>query len=183
MMVTTHAAAALFFFGAPASLLAPQFAVPALAGALLGGIAPDVDLFVGTHRKTLHFPVYASLAGMGAAVVAVLAPSALTVAAATFLLGAGLHAASDWFGASDELRPWERTSPRAVYLHPANRWLEPRHVVRYDGAPEDFLLTLAFSLPVAYLFDGPVRVVVGAGLLIAAAYTLFRRRVPEILGI
>ncbi|ELZ33286.1 hypothetical protein C474_04380 [Halogeometricum pallidum JCM 14848] len=183
MMVTTHAAAALFLFGSPAALLAPQFAAPALVGALLGGIAPDLDLFVGTHRKTLHFPVYASLAGVLVAVVAALAPSAASVAAATFLLGAGLHAASDWFGASDELRPWERTSPRAVYLHPAKRWLKPLHVVRYDGAPEDFLLTLALSLPVAYLFGGPVRVVVGAGLLVAAAYTFFRRRVPDVFGV
>jgi hypothetical protein len=120
---------------------------------------------------------------MGAAAVAAIAPSSSTVAAATFLLGAGLHAASDWLGGSDELRPWERTSPRAVYLHPAKRWLAPRHAVRYDGAPEDFLLTLVLSLPVAYLFDGPVRVVVGAGVLVAAAYTVFRRRVPDVFGV
>ncbi|MUV56364.1 metal-dependent hydrolase [Halogeometricum sp. CBA1124] len=182
MMVTTHAAAALLLLGAPAAVVAPQFTAAAVGGALLGGVAPDVDLFVGTHRKSLHYPVYASLAGVVAAVVAVAAPSSATVALATFLLAAGLHAASDWFGGSDELRPWERTSPRAVYLHPRKRWLSPRHVVRYDGAPEDFFLTAALALPAAYLVPS-ARLVVAVGLVVAAVYTLFRRRVPDVLGI
>lgn len=182
MMVTTHAAAALLLVAVPVSLLCPQFATAAVGGALLGGVAPDLDLFVGTHRKTLHYPVYASAAGVLAGVVAVAVPSTWSVAAATFLLAAGLHAAADWFGGSDELRPWERRSPRAVYLHPRKRWLRPLHVVRYDGAPEDFLLTVALAVPAAYLLP-PARLVVAVGLVVAAVYTLFRRRVPDVLGI
>ncbi|SFR51690.1 hypothetical protein [Halogeometricum limi] len=183
MMVTTHAAAALLLLAVPASVLVPEFTAAAVVAALLGGIAPDVDLFVGVHRKTLHFPIYASVAGVVAALVAVAAPSAASVAVAVFLLAAGLHAVSDWFGGSDELRPWERTSPRAVYLHPRRRWLRPLHVVRYDGAPEDFLLTAVFALPAALFFVGPVRLVVAAGLVVAATYTVFRRYVPDVLGI
>ncbi|ADQ66236.1 hypothetical protein C499_09409 [Halogeometricum borinquense DSM 11551] len=182
MMVTTHAAAALLFFATPVALFAPEFTAAAIIGALLGGIVPDVDLFVGTHRKSLHFPVYASLAGVGAGIVALVAPSTASVAAAAFLLGAGLHAASDWFGGSDELRPWERTSRRAVYLHPRRRWLRPRHIIRYDGAPEDFFLTVVLAIPVAYAVPS-VRLVVAAGLVVGAVYTLFRRRVPDVFGV
>lgn len=182
MMVTTHVAAGLLL-AAPVAYVAPELAVPAAAGAVLGGVLPDVDLFVGVHRKTLHFPVYYSVAGVLAAAVALATPTPLTVAAALFLLAAGVHSLSDWFGAGEELRPWERTSDRAVYLHPRRRWLRPRYVVRYDGAPEDLLLTVALAVPAAVTFDGWLRALVAGGVLLAAAYTLFRKRVPDWLGV
>ncbi|MFC6824146.1 metal-dependent hydrolase [Halopelagius fulvigenes] len=182
MMVTTHAAAGLLL-AVPVATRAPELAVPAVAGALVGGVLPDFDLFVGVHRRTLHFPVYYTLAGVLAAIVAFAAPTPLSVALALCLLSAGLHSISDWFGAGEELRPWERTSPRAVYVHPLRRWLRPKYVVRYDGAPEDFLLTVALAAPAAYVFDGGVRLVVVVGVLLALAYTVFRKRVPDVLGI
>ncbi|WP_435183301.1 metal-dependent hydrolase [Halobellus sp. EA9] len=182
MMVTTHVAAGLLL-ATPVALLAPEFALPAAAGAVLGGVVPDLDLFVGTHRKTLHFPVYYSVAGVVAGVAAVLAPGPLTVAVALCLLTAGIHSASDWLGAGDELRPWERTSQRAVFLHPRRRWLRPRYLVRYDGAPEDLVLTVVLATPAALAFEGWPRALVVGGVALAAAYTLVRKRVPEWLGI
>jgi hypothetical protein len=182
MMVTTHATAGLLL-AAPVALVAPELATPAAVGAIAGGVFPDVDLFVGVHRKTLHFPVYYSVAGAAVALLAVVAPGPATVAAALFFLSAGVHSLSDWFGAGDELRPWERTSPRAVYVHPLRRWLSPRYVVRYDGAPEDLALTVALAAPAAYLFVGEVRLIVVGFVLVAAVYTAFRKRVPDLLGI
>ncbi|WP_144904128.1 metal-dependent hydrolase [Halobellus captivus] len=182
MMVTTHVAAGLLL-AVPVVAVAPQFTLAAAIGAILGGILPDIDLFVGTHRRTLHFPVYYSVLGVLVGAVALFAPTPVTVAAALFFLAAGLHSVSDWFGAGEELRPWERTSDRAVYLHPRRRWLRPRYLVRYDGAPEDLLLTVVFAVPAIVAFDGWLRALVVAGVLLAVAYTLFRKRVPEWLGI
>jgi len=182
MMVTTHVAAGLLL-AVPVASAAPHLAVPAAAGAVIGGVVPDLDLFAGVHRKSLHFPVYYSVLGVLVGVVAALVPSPVSVAAALFLLAAGLHSVSDWFGAGEELRPWERTSDRAVYLHPRRRWLRPRYVVRYDGAPEDLLLTIGLALPAAVTFDGWLRALVVAGVLLAVVYTLFRKRVPEWLGV
>jgi hypothetical protein len=182
MMATTHAAAGLCL-AVPVALRAPELAVPAAVGALVGGVLPDVDLLVGVHRKTLHFPVYYTAAGLLSAAVALAAPTGPTTALALCLLSAGLHSLSDWFGAGDELRPWERTSPRAVYVHPLGRWLRPRYVVRYDGAPEDFLLTAALAAPAVVVFDGVVRLVVLGGVALAFAYAVFRKRVPDVFGV
>jgi hypothetical protein len=182
MMVTTHATAGLLL-AVPVALAAPELATPAAVGALAGGVFPDLDLFVGVHRKTLHFPVYYSVAGVVAALAAAVAPGPVTVCTALFFLSAGVHSLSDWFGAGDELRPWERTSPRAVYLHPFRRWLSPRYVVRYDGAPEDLALTVVLAVPAAYFFVGRVRLLVFGFVTVAVLYTAFRKRVPDLLGI
>ncbi|GGC47653.1 metal-dependent hydrolase [Haloferax sulfurifontis] len=182
MMVTTHAAAGLTI-AASLVWVAPDLATAAAVGALAGGVFPDVDLFVGVHRKTLHFPVYYSVAAAVFGAVAVASPSALTVATAFFFLSAGLHSASDWLGAGGELRPWDRTSDRAVYVHPTGRWLRPRYLVRYDGAPEDLALTLLFAVPGFLVFSGGVRVAVAVGVAVALFYTGFRKRMPEWFGI
>lgn len=182
MMVTTHAGAGLLL-AIPVASTAPELAVPAAVGALVGGVLPDVDLFVGVHRRTLHFPVYYTVAGVLAAGVAFAAPTPSFVALSLCLLSAGVHSASDWLGAGEELRPWERTSPRAVYVHPLRRWLRPKYVVRYDGAPEDFLLTLVFAAPAAYVFEGEIRLVVLCGVAVALVYTAFRKRVPDVFGV
>jgi len=182
MMVTTHVASGLLL-AVPVAMTAPALALPAAVGAVLGGILPDVDLFVGVHRKTLHFPVYYSVLGVLAGGVALVAPAPVTVAVALGFLAAGVHSITDWLGAGEELRPWERTSDRAVYLHPRRQWLRPRYLVRYDGAPEDLLLTVVLAIPAVATFDGWLRALVVGGVVLAAAYTLCRKRVPDWLGI
>ncbi|ELZ99487.1 hypothetical protein C439_13074 [Haloferax mediterranei ATCC 33500] len=181
-MATTHAAMGLSL-AASLVWVAPELATVAAVGALVGSVFPDVDLFVGVHRKTLHFPVYYTVAAGATGFVATVSTSALTVGLTFFFLSAALHSVLDWFGAGDELRPWDRTSNRAVYVHPTKRWLQPQYVVRYDGAPEDLVLTLLFSVPPMFAFDGVLRVVVALSVAIALVYTGFRKRVPDWLGI
>jgi len=89
-MVITHLAVALLF-ALPVVVLAPELAVPAVLGAVAGGIFPDIDLFVGVHRRTFHFPVLAPALAVPAVVVALVAPSPLAVGGAVFLLGVGSH--------------------------------------------------------------------------------------------
>jgi hypothetical protein len=178
MMATTHAAVGLLL-ATPVALVAPELAVPAAVGGLAGGLFPDLDLFVGTHRKTLHYPAYYWLLALPAVAAAVLAPSALSVGLALFLLAAAVHSVSDVFGAGLETRPWEATSERAVYLHPQSRWLRPRRVIRYDGAPEDLVTAAVVAVPGLLLFDGRIRLLVVVGLVVSAVYVAVRKRLPE----
>lgn len=177
MMGTTHAAAGVVL-AVPVALAAPELAVPAAMGALAGGIFPDVDLAVGVHRKTLHFPVYYWVGFVPAGVAAFVTPSAFTVAAALFFAAAAVHSVSDWFGAGEELKPWEATSEEAVYVHPLGRWLRPKRWVRYDGAPEDLLLVVVLSVPGLLVFDGLVQALLLVGLGISVVYAVVRKRLP-----
>ncbi|UIO99646.1 metal-dependent hydrolase [Halobaculum sp. CBA1158] len=182
MMATTHVlAGVLVGVGlhavAPGAGAGPTATTTVLAGGL-GGLAPDFDL-LGEHRKDLHFPAYGSLAALLAVVVAVAVPAPATLAAAAFLLAAALHAVSDAVGGDLELRPWEATGDRAVYEHLRGRWHGPHRWVRYDGAPEDFLLGVALAIPALATLSGPGRAVVAALLVVSAVYALVRRRLVD----
>lgn len=179
MMLFTHVAAGLAL-AAGVATVTPAHALPAAAGAVVGGVVPDLDLLAGTHRRTLHFPDLYWLPAAVFAIPAVVSPSPAAVALALAALTAAVHSVSDLFGAGNELRPWERTSSRAVYLHVAGRWLPPRYWVRYDGAPEDLLLAAVLSVPALVVYDPPVRTTVGAMLVLAGAYALIRRRLPDL---
>ncbi|MFB6096893.1 MAG: metal-dependent hydrolase [Haloferacaceae archaeon] len=183
MMSSTHAAAGLALAAAFA-LLAPALGIPAgvvaaaAVGALAGGIFPDLDL-AATHRKTLHFPVYYSVAAAGAVAVAALAPGPWTVGGAFFLLSAAVHSVSDVLGGSVEARPWLATDDRAVFLHVRGQWLPARRWIRYDGAPEDLGAAAVLALPGLAVFDGPIQTATLALLAVSAGYVLIRKRLPE----
>ncbi|MFB6080150.1 MAG: metal-dependent hydrolase [Haloferacaceae archaeon] len=179
MMMTTHVATGLAL-AVPVAYVAPELAPAAALGAIVGGAFPDLDLLVGRHRRTLHFPVYYWLPAVAVAAVAVVHPSALGVAAALAFLAAAVHSVVDWFGAGTEPRPWERTSAEAVYLHPRGRWLAPRYWVRYDGAPEDLVLTVVLSAPGLVLYGPTIRRITLAMLPLAALYVLVRKRLPTV---
>lgn len=181
MMATTHVLAGMALVGATAQL-APEFAPVALIAAAVGSAFPDLDL-LGEHRRTLHFPVYYSIAalvaGVLAAVAVIAAPAATTtavvVALAAFLAAAALHSVMDAFGGGLELKPWRGTSDRAVYSHYHGRWIRPRRWIRYDGAPEDVAFAVALAVPTLLLSSGWMRIAVGALLVLSVAYGLIRK--------
>ncbi|PSP75316.1 hypothetical protein BRC81_16105 [Halobacteriales archaeon QS_1_68_20] len=177
MMATTHA-----FAGAAVALVtvlvAPDLTAAAVAGALAGGIFPDLDLYAG-HRRTLHFPVYYWVPTVPALLGALVWPGPVTVAVAAFAVAAALHSAMEVLGGGLELRPWLGTSERAVYDHHRGRWLRPRRWVRYDGAPEDFLLGAAFAVPVVLVVDGPLQAVVIGAIAASGLYAVLRKHLPR----
>ncbi|WP_276256200.1 metal-dependent hydrolase [Halomontanus rarus] len=173
MMATTHALWGMML-ALPVLAVAPEFAPVAFVAGLVGGAAPDLDLYTG-HRKTLHYPVYATVATVPALAAALVAPSATTVALAVGLTAAALHAVSDVLGGGLELRPWEGTSERAVYSHYHDRWVRPRRWVRYDGAPEDLLLAISAGAPVIATADGFVGAVAFSLLAVSVGYSLLRK--------
>jgi len=178
MMATTHALAGVVLGTAVWALVPEAGMLPVLAAAL-GGLFPDFDLYAG-HRKTLHFPVYFSALAVPAVAVAALNPTTTTLAVALFLAAAALHSASDVLGGGLELKPWLGTSERAVYDHVRGRWIAPRRWVRYDGAPEDLLLSAGIAVPLWLHVGSPFRPVVLAALGIGAVYAASRRVLPRI---
>ncbi len=177
-MLPTHAFTGLML-ALPVALAMPEFGTAALVAGFLGGVFPDLDMYVG-HRKTLHYPVYFSALAVAAAPLALLVPTAATVTAAVFLLGAAVHSVTDVLGGGLELRPWEATSDRAVYDHYRGQWIAPYRWVRYDGAPEDLLLSVTLAVPLWFTLEGILRWVVVASLTVAVVYTAVRRLLPRI---
>ncbi|ARS90982.1 hypothetical protein [Natrarchaeobaculum aegyptiacum] len=173
MMATTHALWGMAL-AVPVLAVAPEFAPAAVLAGLIGGLAPDLDLYAG-HRKTLHYPVYGTLATLLAIGLALVAPSTLTVAFAVGLAAAALHAVTDAAGAGLELRPWEGTSNRAVYSHYHDRWISPRRWVRYDGAPEDLGLAAVGAGVVVAASLEVASVIALALLTVSAVYVLLRK--------
>ncbi|WP_336036188.1 metal-dependent hydrolase [Halobacterium yunchengense] len=178
MMATTHALVGLAV-AAVVSLVAPEFGLVAAAAGLAGGVFPDLDLYAG-HRRTLHFPVYFSTLAAPAAAAAAAAPTAWTVGVAVFLVAAALHAASDALGGGLELEPWRATSERAVYSHFHRRWIRPRRLVRYDGAPEDLAVAAVVGVPASLAFGPGVQRLVAAALAVSAGYVAVRKRLPAV---
>jgi hypothetical protein len=182
MMATTHGLAGLAL-GALTLGIAPEYAPAAMLAGFAGGVFPDLDLY-GEHRKTLHFPVYYSVAAFAALAVALAVPTTGTVAVAVFLLAAALHSVTDIFGGGLELRPWEGNSERAVYSHFHGRWLRPRRWVGYDGAPGDLALASALALPpLAFVDSAFVGPLVAVALGVSGAYALVRKRLPDLAEI
>lgn len=178
MMLPTHAIVGLAI-AVPLVTLAPDLAPAALAGGLLGGIFPDLDLYSG-HRKTLHYPTIYLLAALIAVGLTVLVPVPVTAGLAFFLLGAAAHCQMDRFGGGLELRPWEGTSERAVYDHVRGRWRRPKRWIPYDGSPHDLLLLSTVSVPLFVLLDGPFRLLVGVALLVGIVYVGLRQWLASI---
>ncbi|MDT3436331.1 metal-dependent hydrolase [Haloarcula sp. 1CSR25-25] len=178
MMLPTHAIAGLAI-AAPLLVLAPDHAAVALAGGLVGGLVPDLDLYSG-HRRTLHYPSGYTLAAVPAVGFAAVLQTPLLVALAFVLMGAALHCRMDRYGGGLELRPWEATSERAVYDHVRGRWRSPKRWIQYDGAPTDAGLMVLVGAPLFVVLDGPFQWVVAVALATGATYALLRRRLATL---
>jgi len=173
MMATTHALAGMVLLSVT-GLIAPEHLPVAVSAAAVGGIAPDLDLY-SDHRRTLHYPVVYSVTATLFLAVAIVLPTAVTVALAAALISAALHSVMDVFGGGLELKPWQKTSDRAVYSHYHGRWIRPRRWIRYDGAPEDVALAGALAVPLLIFFTGRIRRVVLLILAVSIVYGLVRK--------
>lgn len=178
MMVLTHIAVGMAL-SLPVALVTPELATVAAIGGAVGGALPDVDLLVGDHRKSLHFPVLYWPPAIAACAIALAVASPLTVAVAVTVVAAAVHSASDVLGAGEELRPWERTNSDAVYDHHRGKWLRARYVIRYDGSPEDLALVVVFATLVAIYLDGAPRWLAVSTIVVAVPYVSLRKRLPK----
>jgi hypothetical protein len=178
MMLPTHALAGALL-ALPVALAAPEAASAVIGAGFLGGIVPDLDLYVG-HRRTLHYPIYYSAAALLVGAATVLAPARPTAALTAFLLAAAAHSVADVLGGGLELRPWEATSTRAVYDHYHGRWIAPRRWIGYDGSPVDLALATVLAVPLLLVVDTPFRWLVAGTLVVAVTYVAVRRTLPVV---
>ncbi|WP_229504752.1 metal-dependent hydrolase [Natrinema versiforme] len=152
-----------------------------LAAAFVGGVAPDADL-LASHRKTLHYPVgFSALSGVSlGAFLLTSSPGLLVLTVAVG--GAALHSVSDVLGGSAEREPWNPVTENGVYNHALGRWHRPRRYVRYSGAPEDFLVCLAFAAVAISAGATPAAADTALVGLVAFAglYSLCRKRLAAI---
>lgn len=177
-MATTHAFAGAAL-AAGVTIVAPDLGPAALAGGLVGGFFPDIDLYQG-HRRRLHFPTYYSLAAILTTGVAIAAPSPVSVGVAVAVVAAALHARMDRYGGGLELRPWKGDSRKAVYDHARGQWRAPKRWIRYDGSPGDLALASVFAAPAIVIFQGHSRLLLLAGLGVSAIYVVLRKQLPDI---
>lgn len=177
-MGTTHAAMGLAL-AYPLVRLAPEWVPVVAVAAIVGSLLPDADLFVGEHRRSLHYPVGYWPVALVATVGFALAPGAETLAVAVALYAAGLHAVTDALGGQTGGAVWEQDGHRGVYAHALGTWIRPRRWIRYDGAPEDLALCVLVGAPAVYLFDGPIRWLAVGGLVVSVAYVAVRKRLPR----
>ncbi|MFC4439488.1 MULTISPECIES: metal-dependent hydrolase [Natrialbaceae] len=174
MMATTHVFAGLAVV-APVAYVSPEFAAPLAVGAIVGGLAPDLDLPF-EHRRSFHFPVVGLPVAVLAVGLAVFATSSATVTFAAVAVVAWLHAASDALGDGPEMDPWTSRGDRAVYDHARSRWIRPRRWIRYDGAPEDGVAAVVLAVPPLLVFEGWIAALVVGGIAVSIVYVLLRRR-------
>jgi hypothetical protein len=179
MMLPTHVLAGLAVATSLVALAPPEIAPAALAGAVLGSVLPDLDLYAG-HRRTLHFPTGYVLAAGAVALGAALVPTPALAFAAFLLGGAALHCRMDRYGGGLELRPWERNSERAVYDHVRGHWRRPKRWIAYDGAPGDLAVAALLALPLLFVHGTPWRVLVSVTLVVGLTYALLRRRLATL---
>jgi hypothetical protein len=178
MMATTHAFVGVAVASAYA-MAGGDYPTAAVVGSLAGGVFPDLDV-LAEHRKTLHFPVYYAILSVLCVGAAAVVDGPVVVGVAAFVVAAAIHATSDALGGGLELRPWEGNAEEAVYLHPTGRWVRPRRFVRYDGAPEDFVVGVAFAVPAWVAFDGWVRAVIAVCVGVSFVYAVVRKRLPVV---
>jgi len=173
MMLPTHLVVGLAV-AAPLLAVDPSLAPAALAGAAVGSVFPDLDLYSG-HRRTLHFPTGYTLLAVPLVLAALSTPVPWLVGTAFAALGAALHSRMDRYGGGLELEPWQGTSQRAVYDHVRGEWRAPKRWIRYDGSPRDALLASGLGLPVLLVLDGPFAVLVAGAIAIGTIYAALRR--------
>lgn len=166
----------VFFFDLPAGVL---------YGTVIGSILPDLDLLVGVHRRTLHFPIYSLGIAVVAVILTILYPITELFVLCGVILGFTFHSGSDVFGSGLEVHPWERTSDKAVYNHYTSSWEKPLHYLSYDGSPTD-LLALVVGSSILWItwveldYTPYIRELLVVSVGIGILYTISRRLLPRL---
>ena len=166
--------------GALIAVLSPELLPVAIIVGLLAGVVPDLDL-LWTHRKTTHFPVYGAVGTFAVGLVAATTGSSLVLLLTVAVAAFSLHPLMDILCGGVEVRPWEATSEQAVYDHAHHRWLRPRRLVRYAGAPEELLLTAVVGFPLVAVTTEALQQSVVVIMLVSGLLISVRRRLAPLV--
>jgi hypothetical protein len=164
------------------SVVAPGQAPSVAIAAVLGSLAPDLDMVVGTHRRTFHFPVLAWPPALVTTAAAFAWPTPWLTALAVFLLAVAVHPLCDLLGGSSEPRPWLAETDHGVFSHLGRRWVPPARLVRYDGSPGDLAVAAVAAVPTLVVLGRWIEPLVVGTLAVGIGYTLARKRIPQLSG-
>jgi hypothetical protein len=178
MMGTTHALTGLLLGASSLYIFPEMFPLVGIA-CMLGSIIPDFDMPFD-HRKTMHFTEYFTVAAVLTGALVPVFPITAVVLVFYGFLGAAVHCWMDALGGGLERRPWKRSSERGVYLHTKNEWVKPRRWIRYDGAPEDFLLGVALAVPSLMIYTGRFHLLIYTMIGVSGFYAVVRKKLPDV---
>lgn len=177
MMAVTHGLIGLLL-AITSIAIWPEMIFYAALGGYLGGIFPDLDLAFN-HRKTFHFPVIFSISTLMMGLIIILYPSIVSIAVFYFFLSAAIHSWIDIFGGGLEARPWIPSDDRGVYSHTLEKWFKPKRWIRYDGSPEDLLLSTLIAIPCYLFYSNIFQDLVVLTLLTGGIYTILRKKIVD----
>lgn len=176
MMLPTHIVIGLVSF-LPLLYMYPLYSTPIIVGVIIGSTFPDLDLLVGNHRKTLHYPVLGILFSAISLVVFLVSSNSITAFYFALFASIFIHSFLDIIGGSLEDEPWERNRNIVVYNHIKGRWFNAKRWIPYDGSPYDLLLfcILTGVLLINRSYIDNLLYIIGILSFIAVFYTIFRR--------
>lgn len=185
MMAFTHLLMSLALATLVSPLVSETVAPPVvLAIAVIGGLAPDLDL-LARHRRTLHYPVgFPVLALVSLGVFAATGIGAALLFALWFATTT-LHVLADLLGGSAERAPWDPVTEFGVYNHVLGRWHQPRRIVQYSGSRGDLLLGVGCGL---VTLNSPATapamdVAIMALIVAASGYTYARKHLSSVASV
>jgi hypothetical protein len=150
---------------------------------IIGSVVPDLDLFIGQHRKTLHYPVYSGFIFIVTIPLLFVLPIT-GIYINSFILCFGLHSVLDAIGGGLGKYPWKEQNLPTVYDHYSQKWLYKnnfKYRVEYDGSPLDLLISILLAMFIFVATDTPyIRKTVLLSLLIAFVYTIIRKKIVKI---
>lgn len=109
---------------------------------VLGSFLPDIDMFFGKHRKTLHFPVYSVILLLFLIMISLFYYSLWNILLFVFLISYIIHVIGDIAGSGWEKEPWEQREERVVYDHINEQWIRAKRYIDYDGSKKDAIVLL-----------------------------------------
>lgn len=178
-MLPTHILVGLLFCY-PVIYLYPDHTNLLTFVVIVGSSFPDLDMIIGQHRKTFHFPLlFISLIGIsGILFLLQIFPYSLIL----FLIGLSglIHILGDIGSSGLEKYPWKQNGSRAVYSVFWKKWISPTYILGYDGSKYDFVLLVFCTLVVAVLYpEFPYDTIFyGLCLITGGTYYLIRPKLP-----
>lgn len=151
MMLPTHIMTGLVAI-LPIFYAFPSYSSVIFVAGLVGFSLPDLDILIGSHRKTLHYPVLYLPVAIASFLLVINLVDIWTIIAFTVSLGCFMHSISDIIAGSLEDEPWEAEKDKVVYNHIKKEWFSARRWIPYDGSPTDVLVMIASALVFVTLY-------------------------------
>mgnify|MGYP006265906321 CR=1 FL=1 len=179
MMLPTHIIVGMFL-SLSVLYIEPNYINSVILVSIFGSLIPDLDMYYG-HRKTLHYPVFCSIATLLSFCILIFITNIYSISLFFFFMTLSIHPLLDILSSGLEIRPWENTSKKAVYNHYSKQWIAPLHIIPYDGSKEDLSVLLILSIPLMVYLGQPFYSLIIVLNIIGILYTLSRKILPEFI--